>query len=321
MTTRNLSFVAVLTVVAALATPANAQALAARAQAAPAKAAAQKSYSTAEEAAKALAEAVRAADIQAFLEVIGPASKSWIFSGDKVADAAAWKRFLELYDKKNALVKEGDAKAILTVGEDAWPFPAPLVRKGDRWMFDTAAGKEEVLRRRIGRNELDTIQTLLAIVDAQREYAAGDRDRDGFHDYARRFISTAGKKDGLYWAAKPGEPPSPLGPLVGEAAKKGYAAEPAAGQSKPYNGYLFRMLTAQGKDAAGGAYDYLVKDKLIGGFAILASPAKYGNSGVMSFIVNHDGVVYEKDLGAATAAEAAKIMRFNPDQTWKKSQQ
>jgi hypothetical protein len=171
-----------------------------------------------------------------------------------------------------------------------------------------------VLKRRIGRNELDTIQTLLAIVDAQREYATGDADRNGFHEYAKSFFSSAGKKDGLYWVAHEGEPQSPLGPLIAEATAKGY---PTTGEGpRPYHGYLFRILTAQGPDAHGGAYDYLVRGKLIGGFAVVAWPAKYANSGIMTFIVNHDGVVYQKDLGDSTALRAGEIKRFNPDKTW-----
>jgi hypothetical protein len=280
----------------------------------------QKTFASPEAASKALADAVRAQDAQALLAVVGPASKDWLFTGDAVADRADWKRFLTFYDQKNVLVKEGDAKAILTVGGDAWPFPAPLVKQGGTWVFDAAAGREEVTNRRVGGNELNTIQTLLAAVDAQREYAAADADQNGFHDYARKFISTEGKKDGLYWPVKPGEKPSPLGPLVGVAAKEGYVKKADASAPAPYHGYYFRILTAQGKDASGGAYDYLVKDKLLGGFAVVAYPAKYGVSGVMTFQVNHDGTVYEKDLGPTTETQAVKMARYNPDKTWKKSQ-
>lgn len=280
---------------------------------------AQRSFSSPEEAAKALADAVRAMDPKAVLALVGPESKSWIFTGDDVADREDWKKFLAAYDRKNSVAKEA-AKAILVVGDDGWPFPAPLVKKGDRWIFDAAAGREEVTNRRVGRNELDTIQTLLAIVDAQREYAAGDADKNGFNDYARRFMSSEGKKDGLFWPAKAGEPQSPLGPLVAVAAKEGYGGKAKAGEPGTYHGYHYRMLSAQGKDAAGGAYDYLVKDKLVGGFAVVAYPAKHGVSGVMSFVVNHDGVVYEKDLGKSSASVAASMTLFNPDKTWNKAQ-
>jgi hypothetical protein len=283
------------------------------------KAASQKAFATPEEAAKALVEAVRAASVPDLLAVVGPQSKSWLFTGDKVSDAAEWKAFLAAYDKKNAVKKEGDAKAILVIGDD-WPFPAPIVKKGDKWAFDADAGREEVINRRVGRNELDTIQTMLAIVDAQREYAAKDADGNGYADYATRFMSKPGKKDGLYWETKAGEPLSPLGPVVAQAVREGYVAIGKARKPAPYNGYYYRILTGQGKDAPGGAYDYMVKGKLFGGFAVVAYPASYGNSGVKSFLVNHEGVVYEKDLGSASAVEAGKMKAYNPDKTWSKVQ-
>ena len=201
-----------------------------------------------------------------------------------------------------------------------WPFPAPIVKKGDKWSFDADAGREEVINRRVGRNELDTIQTMLAIVDAQREYAAGDADGNGYADYATRFMSKPGKKDGLYWETKAGEPQSPLGPVVAQAVREGYIAIGKARKPAPYNGYYYRILTKQGKDAPGGAYDYMVKGKLFGGFAVVAYPSSYGNSGVKSFLVNHDGVVWEKDLGPSSAVEAGKMKAYNPDKTWSKVQ-
>jgi hypothetical protein len=285
-----------------------------------AKATAQKSFATPEAAAKALADAVRARDAQALLAVVGPTSKDWLFSGDPVADRSDRAKFLAAYDKKNEINKDGETEATLVIGDDNWPFPAPLVKKGEQWVFDAAAGREEIINRRIGHSELDTLQTLAAIVDAQREYAAADPDHTGFSVYARRFISSDGKKDGLYWPTPTGAAPSPLGPLVGVAAKEGYRLKSGQSQPRPYHGYYYRLLTAQGKNANGGAYDYLVNGRLIGGFAIVAYPAKYRVSGVMTFIVNHDGTVYEKDLGKATSAEAANMGRFDPDKTWKKSQ-
>ena len=289
------------------------------AKASASKAASQKTFATPEDAAKALVEAVRAGNVAGMLEVIGPKSKGWVFTGDKVSDAAEWKGFLAAYDRKNAVKKEGDAKAVLVIGDD-WPFPAPMVKRGDKWSFDADAGREEVMNRRVGRNELDTIQTLLAAVDAQREYAAADADGNGLQDYAARFLSTPGKKDGLYWETKPGEPASPLGPFAAKAAGEGYSAKARDGKPQPYHGYYFRILTGQGKDAPGGAYDYKVNGRMFGGFAIVAWPASYRNSGVKTFLVNHDGVVWEKDLGAATPREAASMKRFNPDKTWAKSQ-
>ncbi len=266
-------------------------------------------------------DAVKAADADAIVAIVGPASRSWIFTGDKVADANDWKRFAAAYEEKNALVKEGDAKSVLNVGKDDFPFPAPIVKRGGQWAFDAEAGREEIINRRVGRNELDTIQALLAIVDAQREYASKDADGNGLADYAARFVSTPGKKDGLYWETKAGEPQSPLGPLAAKAVKEGYGGKAKSGQPVPYNGYYFRILTGQGASAPGGKYDYLVNGKLFGGFAVVAYPAKYGVSGVMSFIVNHDGVVYEKDLGAGTAKVADAMKRFDPDKTWRKAPQ
>ncbi len=205
------------------------------------------------------------------------------------------------------------------MGADAWPFPAPLVKNAAGWHFDSEAGRLEILKRRVGRNELDTIQTMLAIVDAQREYVRVDNDKDGFSTYAKLFRSSPGKKDGLYWPAAPNERQSPLGDLVAQATLDGYKESAAA--PTPYHGYLFRMLTAQGPSARGGALDYLVRGKLFGGFAVIAWPAKYANSGIMTFIVNHDGVVYQRDLGEDTAARAAKITRFDPDKSWKRAQE
>lgn len=282
------------------------------------KAPQQRTFASPEEAAKALADAVKAADVKALVEIVGPQSKSWLFTGDDVADRADWKRFAESYDRKHALKRDGDARATLLVGDDDYPFAAPIVMKAGKWAFDAEVGREEVTNRRVGRNELDTIQTLLAIVDAQREYAVADADKNGLNDYAARFISTPGKKDGLYWPAKTGEPQSPLGPLVAQAVLEGYGKKAATGKPEPYNGYYFRLLKSQGANAAGGKYDYVVNGKLFGGFAVVAYPAKYGVSGVMTFLVNHDGVVFEKDLGTATPSVAGKMSRFDPDKTWKK---
>lgn len=284
------------------------------------KAVAQRTFASPQDAARALVDAVRAEDVNAMLAVMGSTSKRWLVSGDRVSDAAEWKRFLAAYDKKNSIAMQGEAKAVLSAGDDDWTFPAPLVRKAGQWSFDAQAGQEEVLNRRIGRNELDTIQTLLAIVDAQREYASADADGNGINDYAARFKSSAGKRDGLYWPARQGAPASPLGPLVARAVREGYGGDAKAGQPRPYHGYYYRILTGQGKDARGGAFDYLVKGKMFGGFAVLAYPSSYGNSGVKTFIVNHDGVVYEKDLGPGSAAEVAKMTRFNPGKGWTRAQ-
>jgi hypothetical protein len=282
----------------------------------------QKNFQAPEEAAKALVEALRAGDTKELLAIFGPAGKEVISSGDEVADKAARERFVKGYEAMNKLEKETDKKVTLVIGNHDWPFPIPIVRKGETWVFDTMAGKEEMLNRRIGRNELNTIQACLAYVDSQREYALKDRDGDGLLEYAQKFRSTAGKKDGLYWQAKEGEEQSPLGDLVAKAVKEGYGPrKPGESQGpRPYHGYYFKILKAQGKNAPGGAYDYVVKGSMIGGFALVAYPAEYGTSGVMTFIVNHDGVVYQKDLGNETGKIASAITKFDPDKTWKKAE-
>ena len=281
---------------------------------------AQRKFDSAEGAASALVEAVRKESAKEVLDVVGAKAKGWLLTTGEVADREEWRIFLAAYDRKHSIDAAVDGKALLSVGDDPWQFPAPIVRdKAGKWSFDADAGRDEILNRRVGRNELDTIQSLLAIVDAQREYAAADADGNGLEDYAVRFASAAGKKDGLYWETAQGEAPSPLGPLVAKAVQEGYAEKVKAGRVEPYQGYLYRMLTAQGAHASGGAFDYMVNGRLFGGFAVLAYPAQYGNTGVKSFIVNHEGVVYEKDLGPSTTELARRIKRFDPDKTWTKS--
>ena len=260
----------------------------------------QKTFASAEEGVKALMEAVKKNDMNAMLAILGPEAKSLIESGDQVSDRAAFERFVKSYDEANKLVKSGETEMVLEVGKDEWPFPIPLVKETNGWRFDTQEGKEEIINRRIGRNELDVIQVCLAIVDAEREYYKRDPDGDKLLQYAQKFISTKGKRDGLYWETKPGEQPSPLGLLVARARGEGYKG--AGGKPVPYHGYYYKLLTGQGKDAPGGAYDYLVRGKMMGGFGVVAYPAQYGSSGIMTFIVNHDGVVYQKDLGPKTAS-------------------
>jgi hypothetical protein len=286
----------------------------------PAKAPAQRTFDSPQAAANALIEAVRTGNRDALVQVVGLTSRSWLLTSDEVADRGEGQIFLEAYDRKNGIAMSGADKAMLTVGDDDWAFPAPIVRKGGKWSFDAAAGREEILNRRVGRNELDTIQTLLAIVDAQREYATQDVDGDGLNDYATRFASTPGTRDGLYWETPDGAPPSPLGPLVAKAVSEGYSEHVKRGKVEPYHGYLFRMLTSQGPHASGGAYDYIINGHLFGGFAAIAYPAEYGTSGVKSFIVNHEGVVYEKDLGTSSASVAAKVTSFDPGEGWTKAQ-
>lgn len=276
---------------------------------------AQRSFGSPDEAASALVAAVKANDRKAIVAILGGGSDKSIFSGDAAADRAAGERFVASFEQKHAISPEGDARAMLLIGPDDWPFAFPLVKSAAGWHFDAVAGRNELLARRIGDNELAAINVMLAIVDAQRDYASEDHDRNGVREYARKFASSAGKQDGLYWPTSSAEPPSPLGALVTRAAGEGYKATKDAGPA-PYHGYFFRMLKAQGPHAAGGAFDYVVKGRMIGGFAAIAYPARYGNSGVMTFIVNHDGHVYQQDLGPETATKARAISRFDPGPGW-----
>jgi hypothetical protein len=278
----------------------------------------QKTFKTPEDAMKGLMDAAKSNDTKELLAIFGPAGKEIISSGDEVADKAGRENFIKDYEEKSRLEKETDMKVTLVVGNREWPFPIPIVKKGEAWVFDTKAGKEELLDRRIGRNELDTIQTCLAYVDAQREYAMKDRDSDKVREYAQKFWSTPGKKDGLHWETKEGEPKSPFGALAAEAVQAGYTPKKPGDKPVPYHGYYYKILKAQGKNAPGGAYDYVIRKGMIGGFALVAYPAEYGASGVMTFIVNHDGVVYQKDLGKETGKIARVITKYDPDQTWKK---
>jgi hypothetical protein len=274
----------------------------------------QKTFSSADEAVKAAIAAARKNDDKELLAIFGANAKEILFSGDAVADKERRGQFIAAYDEKNRLATKGE-ETILIVGKQEWPFPIPVVKKGQSWVFDTEKGKEEILNRRIGENELNTIQVMLAIVDAEREYAIKDRNRDGLLEYAQKFISDPGKKNGLYWEAKQGEPQSPFGPIMVRARSEGYKKQESGGPP-PYHGYYYKILTAQGKDAPGGAYSYLVKGKMIGGFAVVAYPAQYGNSGVMTFIVNHEGKVFQKNLGPNTPSIAKSMKEYNPDKTW-----
>ena len=285
--------------------------------AAEAKQIVQKTFKTPEEAVNSLMEAVKANDTKELLAIFGPAGKEVISSGDQVADKAGRELFIKSYEEMNKLEKESDNQVTLVVGNSEWPFPIPIVKKAKTWVFDTMAGKEELLNRRIGRNELNAIQTCLAYVDAEMEYAMKDRDSDKVREYAQKSMSTPGKKDGLYWKTKEGEEPSPLGDLFAKAVKAGYTPGKGGGP-QPYWGYYYKILKAQGENAPGGAYDYVIKGKMIGGFALVAYPAEYGASGIMTFIVNHDGVVYQKDLGKETGKIASAMTKFDPDETWKK---
>jgi hypothetical protein len=281
-----------------------------------AAAVAQKRFASAEDGVQALIAAAKAGDLKATLDVLGPAARPLITSGDPVADRHDRERLVQAYEEAHGLVMSGETKAILQVGEDDWPFPIPLVKDKTHWRFDTRAGQEEILNRRIGRNEHAVIEVCRAYVDAQREYYLRAPQRHALLRYAQQFASTEGERDGLYWATEPGEAASPLGPLVANARGEGYR-KGEGGKPVAYHGYYFRILKAQGPEAPGGAYDYVVNGQMLGGFALVAYPASWGNSGVMTFIVNHDGVVYQKDLGPNTATVARTMTQFNPDSTWK----
>ena len=279
-------------------------------------AARQQSFPSPEEGVQALLEAAKRNDTTSLLQVLGPEAQPFLNTGDPVSDQASRARFVQAYEEAHTLVSVGETQVILQVGNDAWPFPIPLIKDHTHWRFDTKAGKEEILNRNIGRNELDVIQVCLAYVDAQREYYMRNPQRLVLPQYGAKFMSAKGKRDGLYWATTAAEPPSPLGPLLAQARKEGY--HPTAGTSIPYHGYYYKMLTGQGPSAPGGAYAYRVRGQMIGGFALVAYPAQYGASGIMSFLVNHDGIVYQKDLGPNTAATAQSMTTFNPDETWQK---
>jgi hypothetical protein len=281
-----------------------------------AKAIKQKGFASPEEAVKAFVEGMRANDTKGVWAILG--GKRLLSSGDPVEDKADIARFITAYDQKHKIEMASADKAVLSVGADDWPFPIPVVKRGDAWYFDTKAGKDEIFNRRIGRNELNVIDSLHAFVDAQREYASKDRDGNGVLEFAQKFMSSQSKHDGLYWNAKEGQDASPLGPFVAKASAIGYEAKGRREKPAPFHGYYFKVLKAQGPHATGGAYDYVVNGKMLLGFAFLAYPAKYGASGIMTFIVNQEGVVYQKDLGKNTAKAAKAIKTYDPDKTWKK---
>jgi len=276
----------------------------------------QKSYASPEAAIAALVDAVKSGNKVKLNLILGSNGGKLISSGDPVADANGRAAFMKAYGEANKLVLEGDAKVVLEIGKDGWPFPIPLVKSNNNWKFDTEQGEQEILARRIGHNELAAIQVCMAIVDAEHEYAASHLDSDGVPKYTSRIGSTPNKHDGLYWPASPNEAPSPLGPLIASAAGEGYT--PASSKElSPYHGYFYRILAAQGKNAPGGEYEYLIKGKMIGGFAVIAYPARYGASGIKTFMVNHEGVVFEKDIGPDTAAVTTNMNAYDPDSTWK----
>ncbi|MBP8284223.1 MAG: DUF2950 domain-containing protein [Chromatiaceae bacterium] len=273
-------------------------------------------FETPDDAALALIEAAAAEGFDLLLAILGPDLAEMV-SGDPVADAADREWFVENARLSAQIEDETGDSALLVIGPDDWPFPIPLAKDDRGWFFDTAAGLEELLNRRIGLNEIYTLAALRAFVEAQREYAAADPMGQGIPVFADRILSSEGKRDGLYWPTQPGEPTSPLGPLVAEAVGAGYGASPSDEGPRPFHGYLYKILTAQGDQAPGGAMSYFKEGRLTQGVALLAWPARYGHSGIMTFLVNHKGLVYEQDLGEDTGALAAAIDAYNPGEGWR----
>lgn len=277
----------------------------------------QQTFGSSRQAVDALIQSLRNGDNTTLQAILGPGSEQIVSSGDAVADNATRSGFLKKYDSKHSLVESGPHQLTLEVGKDYWPLPIPLVHKGGEWFFDGAAGKRELLYRRIGRNELAAISVCHGFISAQKEYAATGHDGSPAGAYASKLVSDPGKQNGLYWKVTGGETPSPAGPFLARASMEGYSQVTGSGsQLSPYHGYYYRVLAQQGSAAKGGARDYYVDGRLTGGVALIAYPAEYRSSGVMSFIVNQNGVVYQKDLGENTAEIARGISEYNPDSTW-----
>lgn len=283
-----------------------------------ASAADEQTFASPEDAVNALVVAAKNHDTNALHAIFGPEGHDLV-SPDAVQATEAFKLFVQHLTEKTQLITNSDSNVTLEIGADGWPFPIPLVKEDGQWFFDTAAGKAEILRRRIGMDELGAIAVCNAYVEAQREYASQDRMGDGVLAYAQHLRSTPGTHDGLFWPAEPDEELSPLGPLVAQARVEGYhrSAKMMNEQQAPYHGYYFKILTCQGKHAPGGKYNYVINGRMIAGFALVAWPAEWGNTGVMTFIVNQQGKVYQKNLGPKTMKIAAALSTYNPDDTWK----
>jgi hypothetical protein len=276
-------------------------------------------FASPDDASNGLVAAAKTGDVNAVLAVFGPDSKDIILSGDPVQDKEIAGVFVHEYDVMHRWRKMPDDSQLLLIGADNFPFPIPLKKNAaGRWYFDAAAGREEILMRRIGRNELAVMDVCMALVDAEAEYFSMHHDDGSSHQFAAKFISDAGKQNGLYWEAAEGQPKSPLGPMAAYATNEGYNVKPDA--HVPFHGYYFHMLTGQGANAPGGAKQYIVDGKMTGGFAFVAYPAEYRNSGVMTFIINQDGVLLQKDLGTTTTQTASAMTEFNPDQSWTQAQ-
>lgn len=275
----------------------------------------QQSFATARQAIEALVAAARTNDITALSAILGPGSEKLLSSGDAVADATARRNFVASYDQQHKLIPDGAERMLLEVGSNDWQMPIPVVEAAGQWHFDSVAGAQELVDRRIGRNEIHAIRTLLGVVDAEKQFFSLTAQQ-GPGEYAERLVSTPGNRDGLYWPAPSKDDESPLGPLVETAEAEGYPGELVTGKLKPYQGYYFRILTAQGPYAAGGAKSYVQNGRMTGGFAVIAWPAIFSSSGIVTFIVDQGGTVFQKDLGPDTAKAATAIRSFNPDLSW-----
>jgi Protein of unknown function (DUF2950) len=278
----------------------------------------QKTFATPAEAVQALVKAAEDGNRDEMVAVLGDDGKELVFSGDPVQDKVGMEHFVKAFKTKHAIVKEDDHTSVLEVGSSDWQMPIPLVNDGGKWRFDTAAGKQELLYRRIGHNELGAIAACRGFIDAQKDYIAVGHDGLPAGIYAARLMSTSGKHDGLYWETAEDEPSSPAGPLLADANAEGYEGPGLGGKAQPYHGYLYRILKAQGAAAKGGAKSYVKDGQLAGGVALLAFPAQYRASGVMTFIINQNAVVYQKDLGENTAELAGAITEYDPDKSWKR---
>lgn len=278
----------------------------------------QKTFDTPSAAVKALVKAAEDGNQEEMVAVLGDDGKDLVYSGDAVQDKAGMESFVKAYKTKHSITKQNDQTRILKVGANDWQMPIPMVNDGGKWRFDTAAGKQELLYRRIGHNELGAIAACRGFIDAQKDYAEVGHDGLPAGIYAQKLMSSPGQRDGLYWETAEDEPASPAGPLLADASAEGYNSQALGGKAQPYHGYFYRILKAQGPAARGGAESYLVDGQLTQGVALIAFPAQYRVSGVMTFIINHNGVVYQKDLGAKTAEVAAAIAEYNPDKTWEK---
>jgi hypothetical protein len=279
----------------------------------------QKSFPTAAEAAQALAGAYKSADSKVLVEILGPKGHRLVSSGDPVLDRIERDWFISLYEEGHEIIPESRSRAVLQLGKDEQPYPIPIVKSEGKWRFALTEGHEELLSRRMSKNELSALNVVVAYVDAQKEYHQKDQDGNGVLEYAERWLSTEGKRDGLYWKGQPGESESPISKLAEVVRREGYRIDSPVGPV-PYRGYYYKILKAQGPNAAGGAKDYVVNGRMVAGFALIAFPARYNVSGIMVFMVSQDGVVYQKDLGSKTMQIGQSMKLFDPDKSWSKGQ-